>query len=599
MFLTLVVALLAAEPTSQQVELLKAFRQEFVAITPGEGKFPQSFVLGNDQSDDTRQQPAVKITFDYPFAMAKYEVPQNLWEAVMGSNPSRWKGARNSVEMFSFEEAEAFCWKATELMRQAKLIKPTEVIRLPSEAEWEYSARAGTTTRYSFGDDAKLVDQYGWHNENAAGNDPPVGAKKPNPWGLYDVHGYLAEFCTDRWNESHEGVPTNGGPLAEKGQARRRVLKGGSWKTPRNLLESAARMPIDLDKKDDAVGLRCVLAAEGAGAARPTADGDPCGAELTVALVLAASEFAPTAQEKIVPAASKLESLWNEGEFTEGPALAPDRSIIFSDIGNAMYRYDPATGKTAVFRQPSGRSNGLMFSHQGALVACEGANTGGGRRISITTGIVGAKDGTVKTLADRYEGKRFNSPNDLAIDTAGNVYFTDPRYVGDDPRDLDFECVFFVTPAGQVSIATRDVQKPNGILVSPDGKSLYVADNNPQGNRHLAVFAIDSPGKLGEKRVLHDFDGGRGIDGMTLDAAGNIYATAGTGDKAGIYVFSPSGEHLAMIPTPGDPTNCCFGGGEDGQTLYITSANSKEAGTKYGLFRIKLSQRGHAIVPLK
>jgi gluconolactonase len=594
MFLTLVVALLAADPSPAQVELLKTFREEFVAITPGEGKFPQSFVLGNDQSDDTRQRPAVKITFDYPFAMAKYEVPQNLWEAVMGSNPSRWKGARNSAEMFSFEEAEAFCRKTTELMRQAKLIKATEVIRLPSEAEWEYSARAGTTTRYSFGDDVKLVDQYGWHNENAAGNDPPVGAKKPNPWGLYDVHGYLAEFCSDQWNEVHCASPADGSPRTEVGNPKRRVLKGGSWKTPPNMLESAARMPIDLDKKDDAVGLRCVLAEEGAGAAKPAADGDPC-----TALVVAADEFSPTAQERIVPAGSKLEALWNEGEFTEGPALAPDGSIIFSDIGNAMHRYDPAAGKTAVFRQPSGRSNGLMFNRQGALVACEGANTGGGRRISITTGIDGAKDGQVKTLADRYEGKRFNSPNDLAIDTVGNVYFTDPRYVGDDPRDLDFECVFFVTPAGKVSIATRDVQKPNGILVSPDGKSLYVADNNPQGNRHLAVFAIESPGKLGEKRVLHDFGGGRGIDGMTLDMAGNIYATAGTGDKAGIYVFSPSGEHLAMIPTPGDPTNCCFGGGEDARALYITSANSKEAGTKYGLFRIKLSERGHAIVPLK
>lgn len=608
MHLALVLALLAADPNPQQpslqqpsprqAELLKTFREEFVAITPGEGQFPASFVLGNAKSEDTRQRPAVKITFDYPFAMAKYEVPQNLWEEVMGSNPSRWKGARNSAEMFSFAEAEDFCRQATELMRQARLIEPTEVVRLPSEAEWEYCARAGTTTRYSFGDDASLVDQYGWHSGNAAGNDPPVGAKKPNPWGLYDMHGYLAEFCRDGWNDGHEGAPTGGSPRTEAGHPKRRVLKGGSWKTPPNLLESAARMPIDLDKKDDAVGLRCVLAAERAGAAKPAAAGDPCAAEAAAdcgaAAAVAAGEFSPTAQEKIVPPGRKVESLWNEGEFTEGPALAPDGSIIFSDIGNAMYRFDPATGKTAVFRSPSGRSNGLMFNRQGALVACEGANTGGGRRISITTGIDvgkdGAQDGTVKTLADRYDGKRFNSPNDLALDAAGNVYFTDPRYVGDDPRELDFEGVFFVTPAGEVSVATRDVQKPNGILVSPDGKWLYVADNNPQGNRHLAALAIESPGKLGEKRVLFDFGGGRGIDGMTLDAAGNIYATAGTGDKAGIYVFAPSGEHLAMIPTPGDPTNCCFGG-QDGQTLYITSANSKAAGTRYGLFRIRLDKR--------
>ena len=99
--------------------------------------------------------------------------------------------------------------------------------------------------------------------------------------------------------------------------------------------------------------------------------------------------------------------------------------------------------------------------------------------------------------------------------------------------------------------------------------------------------------------MLHDFGTGRGIDGMTLDREGNIYATAGTGDKAGIYVFSPAGKHLAFIPTPGDPTNCDFGGGAENSTLYITSANSKAAGTKYGLFRIKLNAKGYHVVPLK
>ncbi|MBW8885133.1 MAG: SMP-30/gluconolactonase/LRE family protein, partial [Planctomycetia bacterium] len=145
------------------------------------------------------------------------------------------------------------------------------------------------------------------------------------------------------------------------------------------------------------------------------------------------------------------------GDFTEGPALAPDGSILFSDIGDSIYRYDPKTGKTELFRRPSGRANGLIFNSRGDLIACEGANTGGNRRISITTGINDAKDGTVKTLADRYEGKRFNSPNDLAIDAAGNVYFTDPRYVGGEPRELDFEAVFLVAPGGAVKIATRDV----------------------------------------------------------------------------------------------------------------------------------------------
>ncbi len=240
-----------------------------------------------------------------------------------------------------------------------------------------------------------------------------------------------------------------------------------------------------------------------------------------------------------------------------------------------------------------------MFNQDGALIACEGANTGGKRRISITSGIEGEKDGRVRTLAERYDGKRFNSPNDLAIDSQGRVYFTDPRYVGSEGRELDFEAVFLVSPAGDVKIATRDVTKPNGILVSPDGRTVYVSDNNPQGPRHFTAFAVNPDGTLGDKRVLFDFGKGRGIDGMTLDTWGNVYATAGTGDKAGVYVFDPAGKPLAMIPTPGDPTNCVFGGGNDGSTLYVTCANEKRMGAKYGLYRIQLNATGQHVVKLK
>ena len=272
-----------------------------------------------------------------------------------------------------------------------------------------------------------------------------------------------------------------------------------------------------------------------------------------------------------------LELLWSDGEFTEGPARAPDGSIVFSDIGNRMMRFDPRSGKVSVYRDPSGRSNGLKFDAKGRLVACEGSSTGGNRRISITEA-----DGTVRTLADRWEGKRFNSPNDLAIDPAGNVYFTDPRYGGNDPRDLDFEGVFLVRPDGKVTLATRDVQKPNGIIAAPDGKTVYVADNNPKGVLHLLSFRVAPDGTLADKKVLYDFKTGRGIDGMALGRDGLIYATAGTGDKAGIYLFSLSGEQKGFLPTPGDPTNCCFGA--DGTTLYITAG----AGSKFGLYRIRV-----------
>lgn len=274
---------------------------------------------------------------------------------------------------------------------------------------------------------------------------------------------------------------------------------------------------------------------------------------------------------------STLELLWADGEFTEGPALAPDGSIVFSDIGNRMMRFDPKTKQVAVHRDPSGRSNGLKFDAKGRLVACEGSNTGGNRRISITEA-----DGKVRTLADRWEGKRFNSPNDLAIGPRGQVYFTDPRYVGNDPREIDFEGVFLVEPDGRVALATRDVQKPNGIIAASDGKTVYVADNNPKGVLHLLAFRVQADGTLGEKRILYDFKTGRGIDGMTLGRDGLIYATAGTGQKAGIYIFTSAGEQKGFIPTPGDPTNCCFGA--DGATLYITAG----AGPKFGLYRIRV-----------
>jgi len=296
-------------------------------------------------------------------------------------------------------------------------------------------------------------------------------------------------------------------------------------------------------------------------------------------------EFTPAAQNRIVPPGYSLELLWNEGEFTEGPARAPDGGICFSDIGDRIMKFEPKTGRTTVFRDPSGKANGLKFDAQGRLIACEGAG-GGNRRVSIT-----AADGTVRALADRWNGKRFNSPNDLAIDAKGNVYFTDPRYGGNEPREIDFEGVYVVTPSGVVTLATRDVQKPNGILISRDGATVYVADTNsdPKGNHQLVAFRVQFDGTLADKRVLYDFGPDRRpIDGMAMDAAGRIYAAGGAGERAGLYVFGPGGEPLAFVRMPGDPTNCVFG--EPG-VLYITGQGPEEAGKprRFGLFRIRLT----------
>lgn len=286
------------------------------------------------------------------------------------------------------------------------------------------------------------------------------------------------------------------------------------------------------------------------------------------------------ADDDIVPKGAKLEKLWSEGTFTEGPAYGPGACIYFSDIGNRIMKFDPKTGQTTVFREPSGKANGLEFDAEGRLLACEGA-AGGNRRVSITE-----KDGKVRTLADKWMGKRFNSPNDLTIDRQGRVYFTDPRYVGNEPREIDTESVYRIDPDGQVTQIIKDVQRPNGIIISPDMKTLYLADNNPGGNRHLLAYPLKEDGTVGEKKILHDFGTGRGIDGMAIDIKGNVYATAGEKKKAGVYVFSPRGKQLAFLPTPENPTNCVFGG-KDRKMLYITAGRS--------LYRIRVNIEGFAI----
>jgi gluconolactonase len=275
---------------------------------------------------------------------------------------------------------------------------------------------------------------------------------------------------------------------------------------------------------------------------------------------------------------AKVELLWSEGEFTEGTTLGPDGCIYFSDIGNRILRFDPKTKKTSIFRDPSHRSNGLKFDSAGSLIACEGANTDGGRRISRTS-----LDGKIETLAQSWEGKRFNSPNDLAISPTGEIYFTDPRYVGTEPRELKSEPIFRVTSQGEVSLFDDRLKKPNGIVFSPDGKLLFVAETDPKGNHHLVRFNINKDGSAGDFKVLHDFGKGRGIDGMAMTENGFVVTTTGSGTEAAIVVFDANGKKIDSILVPEDPANCCFGG-DDLRTLYIAAGKS--------LYRVATKAKG-------
>ncbi|MGE3316104.1 MAG: formylglycine-generating enzyme family protein, partial [Planctomycetaceae bacterium] len=250
-------------------KLLKVFRSEFVPITPGTGSFPKKFTMGSVGGAPS-ERPPHDVTMSSEFSMACYELPQNLYAVVMGRNPSAWKGPRNSVEMVTWNEAVKFCRETTKLMREAKLIEDDDEIRLPSEAEWEYCCRAGTTTEFSFGDSAtgpgdiqnaaSILDQYAWHTGNAAGNDPPVGAKKPNAWGLYDMHGYLWEFVSDGWHATYDDAPANSEPWKNSNPSGIRVMRGGSWRDRHELLRSATRWPIPDHARSEAIGFRCVKA---------------------------------------------------------------------------------------------------------------------------------------------------------------------------------------------------------------------------------------------------------------------------------------------------------------------------------------------------
>jgi gluconolactonase len=274
--------------------------------------------------------------------------------------------------------------------------------------------------------------------------------------------------------------------------------------------------------------------------------------------------------------------------FTEGPACAADGTVYFTDIvNNRILKLEPGARFFSVFRQPSGRANGLLFDPLGRLLACEGNEFGpndGHRRITRTR----LETGTVEVLTDRFEGKRYNSPNDVAARSNGQIFFTDPCYGDRSFMELDHESVYRIDPDGKVTrlISQPEIERPNGVALSPDERTLYVVDSCPLagGNRKIWAFDLADDGTVGRQRLVWDFAPGRGGDGMCVDSQGRLFIAAGvkiprhgneTADvPPGVHVFSPDGVPLGMIPVPEDLiTNCTFGG-PDLKTLYITSGKT-------------------------
>ena len=290
------------------------------------------------------------------------------------------------------------------------------------------------------------------------------------------------------------------------------------------------------------------------------------------------------------------------GDSTEGPVW-DGQAVLFTHIpGSRIMRYDPETGETTEYRTETNHANGLAFDATGQLYGC----CAGGRSI-----VRFESDGTTTTIVDRLDGQQLNTPNDLAVDSRGRVWFTNPwNEPNIDPserEELGHEEVLRADPQpdGTYSLTrvTTDITKPNGILVSPDDKTLYVAQSHSEHGRirELRAYPIQEDGSLGTYIVLHQFGEDhrgpqRGIDGMKFDTEGNIVATVGwdlSGPGPLIYVFAPSGRVLEthlMPPGVDIPTNLCFGGPEFSE-LYVTTGPGH-------LFRVRdPGRRGWVIWP--
>ncbi len=255
---------------------------------------------------------------------------------------------------------------------------------------------------------------------------------------------------------------------------------------------------------------------------------------------------------------ARVERLWTGGRWLEGPAwFAAGRYLVCSDIpNNRMLRFDETDGSVSVFRQPSLNSNGNTVDREGRLISCEHL----GRKVSRTE-----IDGSITVIADRYRGKRFNSPNDAVVKSDGSVWFTDPPYGilidyegGRAKSEIGANHVYRVDPNGTVSIAADDFDKPNGIAFSPDEKFLYVADtgasHRPGGPKHIRKIAVHGK-KLGKSTVFADCTAGM-FDGFRLDSEGRIWTSAADG----VHCYEKGGKLIGKIRIPELVANVCFGG---------------------------------------
>jgi gluconolactonase len=327
-------------------------------------------------------------------------------------------------------------------------------------------------------------------------------------------------------------------------------------------------------------------------------DWRPCFALLSTVLVLAAIRSANAedksprtvgsierldpALDKLVPAGAKMEVIGEGYAWCEGPAWVREGNfLLFSDIpNNAIMRWDRKSGST-LFLKPSGYtgndpragesgSNGLVIDRKGRLILCQH----GDRRVARLDSSLKNPQPKYVTLADRFEGKRLNSPNDAVADSKNTIYFTDPPYglekgMDDPKKELPFQGVYRISPDGKLTLLTKEMERPNGIALSPDEKILYVANSHSE-RQVIMAYQLGKNGKLRQSRVFFNAAESAksregACDGMTVDTEGNLWATV----PGGVAIFTPEGKQLGLLATGDRTANCEFG--EDGSTLFIAA----------------------------
>jgi gluconolactonase len=297
-----------------------------------------------------------------------------------------------------------------------------------------------------------------------------------------------------------------------------------------------------------------------------------------VSLLLLFSLTTSLHSQDILAPGAKIEKIFSDGKFTEGPAVDKEGNVFFSDGPNDRIIRLDRQGNATVFRHPCGRVNGMTFDHQGRLTMCQSGGPGGGRKVTRLE-----SDGSETVLAETFEGRPFMSPNDLCVDHQGRVFFTD--YGSADNRTQPVNGVYRIDAPGKVALVVSVLGKPNGIVVTTDHRFVYVSD---RGSQKLHRYELQEDGSLKPAGIVYVFSPDRGIDGMRLDVQGNIYGAAGQDKTTGLFVISPQGKLLLHQPMPEFSTNLAFGG-PDRRDVYFTAGKS--------LYHLKTVQAG-APVPV-